>query len=67
MIESLKSLTKNLEKSGILALILSLPQSKLLFKDAQNLLKFAKDNFNLLLKAETQFYQSLEGQKPNKL
>lgn len=67
MIESLKLSTKNQEKSGILVPILFSPQSKLLFKDAQNSLKSVKDNFNSLLKAETLFCQSLEGLKLNKL
>lgn len=67
MIESLKLSTKNQAKNGILAPILFSPQLKLLFKDALNLFKFVKDNFNSLLKEETQFYQSLEGLKLNKL
>lgn len=67
MIESFKLLTKSLVKNGILVLILSLPQFKLLFKDVRNLSKFVKVNSNLLLKAEIQFCLSLEAQKHKKL
>lgn len=62
MINLLTSSTKPNKESGNSQRILSLLQFKPLCKDAHNWSKFAKGNYNLLLKAATTNFQSLVAQ-----